>query len=111
VRFLDVDYEQSDKQYEAIMNDLRTEIDQENQLLESAKHLEANLIHVRNTATQMKDLIELTQLSDRIIPELSLALNNLKEQNSVASKERRIVNPTCDLVNISYGFSIHKLSL
>ncbi|KAI1723212.1 calponin homology (CH) domain-containing protein [Ditylenchus destructor] len=97
VRFLDVDYEQSEKQYEPIMSDLRSEIDQENQLLESTKHLEAELIHMRNTVSQLENLDELTNQSDSIIPEMTSALDNLKQQNALASKERRMVNPTSGL--------------
>lgn len=103
VRFLDVDYEQNDKQYEAIMADLRSEIDKENQLLESTHYLEAELIQMRNTLSQMENLDELTKHSDRIIPEMTSTLDNLKHQYALASKERRMVNPTCSLVNTLFN--------
>lgn len=101
VRFLDVDYEQSEKQYETLMSDLRNEIDEENQQLELAKQLEAELAHLQKTIPQLDNVGELTQMSKHVLPELASTLDSLKHQRELANKQRRIVKPSFDMVIIS----------
>lgn len=96
VRFLDVDYEQTERQYESTMDDLRREIDEENELIDLAKQLEAELKN-HQAAIKGANIEQLTHSSDQLIPHLYARLHELKTRIANAGKQRRIVRPSASI--------------
>lgn len=96
VRFLDVDYEQTEKQYDSILDDLRKEIDEENMLIDLAKQLEAELKNLQ-PSIESESTEQLAHTSSHVIPELYSRLHNLKGKIADAGKRRRIVYPSAEL--------------
>ena len=96
VRFLDVDYEQSAKQYESILEVFRKEIDEENEMLDLAKQFEAELSNLQAVALP-EDVEQLISYHSNTITELTGRLNNLKHRIVTAKKHRQIVVPSVKL--------------
>lgn len=92
VRFLDVDYEQTEQQYDQIMDALRNEIDEENELVEQTKQLEAEVINLHGTM-QPEIMEDVSRYHDQILPPLYARLNDINQRNVVAKKRRRVVQP------------------
>jgi DNA repair exonuclease SbcCD ATPase subunit len=91
VRFLDVDYGQTEDQYDKTMELLRKEIDEENELLEQTKQLEAEVRNLQ--ATMRPDTLEdVSRYSGQIVPAHQARLNEIKQQNATAKKRRHVVH-------------------
>lgn len=94
VRFLDVDSEQSEKQYDETMNDINAEIEDEQILTDSANHInneiDAMLADLRNNpATREHN----SNLEDHQIPALRAQLSSLEDKSAEAAGTRKHVSP------------------
>jgi chromosome segregation ATPase len=94
VRFLDVDSEQSEKQYDETMNDINAEIEDEQILTDSANHInneiDAMLADLRtNPATHEHN----SNLEDHQIPALRAQLSSLEDKSAEAAGTRKHVSP------------------
>lgn len=96
VRFLDVDHEQTERQYESIMEDLRREIDEENELIDTVKQLEAELKNLQSGVKE-ESIEQLAYHSSHTLPEIRSRIEALTEKSVIANKKRRIVQPSAPL--------------
>uniref|UniRef100_A0A915EDG2 Uncharacterized protein n=1 Tax=Ditylenchus dipsaci TaxID=166011 RepID=A0A915EDG2_9BILA len=92
VRFLDVDYEQTERQYSSILDDLRREIDEENQLVDTAKQLEAELNNLQTTARTAGDINLVEDCKTKALPELHARLNALKKKTEKSKSSAELSN-------------------
>lgn len=78
------------------MDVLRSEIDEENELIEQTKQLEAEVKNAHATM-QPGTLAEASKYSSEVVPTLYARLNDIKQRANGARKRRRMVKPTAEL--------------
>lgn len=92
LHFLDVDFEQTQEQYDSILKALRDEIDDENRLLNLQKQFEAEVEKIKNVA-ECAGLGELSDLKNHKLPELLGRRKELQETIDQTTINRKNVNP------------------
>lgn len=110
LHFLDVDFEQTQQQYDFILNELREEIDEENQLSNMQKQLEAELRSVQEVA-ESGELQQIQDLKSKILPELVVRRESLQETILRAREKRKNVKPISLLRKVNDTLENVKASL
>jgi chromosome segregation ATPase len=99
------------------MDDLRREIDDENELIDMVKQVEAELRNLQSTLKE-EDIEQLAHHSSHTLPEIRSQIDALKGRSADASKRRRVVQPSAPMgrcetlmseVNASVNASLESL--
>lgn len=99
VRFLEVDYEQIEKQYEEMLKEMRNEIDSENLLKDEISQLEAEVAKLQN-APSSQSMEELQKYQLDVLPKLCARQERLSLKGSDAEAKRRVVRSKMNTVMI-----------
>ncbi|KAJ1374421.1 CAMSAP CH domain [Parelaphostrongylus tenuis] len=100
VRFIDADVEQTEKQYDEVLNELSTEIEDEKRLRDSVNHFinEINAICSLLTEQPTKDHLE--SIEQFQLPALHPELSVLQEKHNEANNTRKHVDPDASRLSV-----------
>ncbi|KAJ1374426.1 CAMSAP CH domain [Parelaphostrongylus tenuis] len=93
VRFIDVDVEQTEKQYDDLLNELSTEIEDEKRLCDSVDHFINEINSICNLLTEQPTRDCLENIEHFQLPALQAELSMLREKHDEANNIRRHVDP------------------
>lgn len=93
VRFIDVDAEQTEKQYDDVLNELSAEIEDENLLCDSVDHFNTEMNSIRDLLAGQPNKENIENIEQFQIPALRAQLSMLKERHDEANHARKHVDP------------------
>ncbi|VDM70621.1 unnamed protein product, partial [Strongylus vulgaris] len=93
VRFIDVDAEQIEKQYDDVLNELSAEIEDENLLCDSVDHFNAEMNSISDLLSREPSKENIENIEQFQIPALRAQLSMLKEKYDEANHARKHVDP------------------
>ncbi|ETN83934.1 hypothetical protein NECAME_01727 [Necator americanus] len=93
VRFIDVDAEQMEKQYDDVLNELSTEIEDENLLCDSVDHFNTEMNNICDLLAGNPSKENIENIEQFQIPALRAQLSMLKERHDEANHARKHVDP------------------
>lgn len=92
VRFLDVDYDQTEKQYDVILTNLNKELNDENNFNNDATNLQKELNNVI-LLCESNDLINLKQCQINTLPTIKMRFESLQNDYNNYLAQRKLVKP------------------
>lgn len=100
VRFIDVDVEQTEKQYEDVLSELSTEIEDEKRLCDSVDHSITEMNSICNLLAEQptKDCLE--NIEQFQLPALHAQLSVLRERHNEANNTRKHVDPDTSRLSV-----------
>lgn len=93
VRFIDVDAEQTEKQYDDVLNELSTEIEDENLLCDSVDHFVTELNSICESLAKLPTKETIENIEQFQIPALQAQLSMLQQRHEEANHARKHVDP------------------
>ncbi|WKX89771.1 hypothetical protein Q1695_008985 [Nippostrongylus brasiliensis] len=93
VRFIDVDAEQTEKEYDDVLNELSTEIEDENLLCDSVDHFVTQLNSICESLAKQPSKETIENIEQFQIPALQARLSKLQERHEEANHARKHVDP------------------
>lgn len=94
VRFLDVDAEQTQKQYDDLLADLSNELEEERLLIESADQVANEIAAIAGLVAQLPGREALNDITAHQLPPLEAQLSLLQEKHDAATHARKHVAPS-----------------
>lgn len=93
VRFIDVDTEQMEKQYDDVLNELSAEIEDENLLCDSVDHFNTEMNALSDVLAGQPSKENIENIEQFQLPALRAQLSMLKERHDEANHARKHVDP------------------
>ncbi|VDM55747.1 unnamed protein product, partial [Angiostrongylus costaricensis] len=100
VRFIDVDVEQTDKQYEDVLSELSTEIEDEKRLCDSVDHFITEMNSICNILAEQPTRDCLENIEQFQLPALQAQLSVLRERHNEANNTRKHVDPDTSRLSV-----------